>query len=230
MPVGDFPCPFCQGSMPYGHFSCEKCSNKTGLKENDHGLGEVFKEPPRMTKTPSKICSKCKANKFVSEFYSHKQGKYGVTACCRVCERSRKASVIKAKKDGTFKSKVRLPRLTLEDKQKRKEEASKYYKEWRAKNSEYVKQKKREYYKNLKLAGIKHYGGKCSCCGEDTIEFLTLEHLEGRKKTAKKKKTGVKAWEEAKSLGWPDTLTVLCFNCNCAKGAFGICPHQKKKL
>lgn len=36
-------------------------------------------------------------------------------------------------------------------------------------------------------------------------------------------------WAKAKSENYPDKYTVLCFNCNCAKGAFGFCPHELEK-
>ena len=64
---------------------------------------------------------------------------------------------------------------------------------------------------------------------ETIKEFLTLEHLQGRE-VGKKRRTGKDAWLQVKRQGFPEgKYTVLCFNCNCAKGAFGECPHNKKK-
>lgn len=74
--------------------------------------------------------------------------------------------------------------------------------------------------------GILHYGGKCACCGETEIKFLTIEHIDGRK-DEKTRYTGKRAWQDLKRRGWPENITILCFNCNCAKGAFGKCPHQE---
>lgn len=34
--------------------------------------------------------------------------------------------------------------------------------------------------------------------------------------------------QKIKEDRYPDSYTVLCFNCNCAKGAFGFCPHKLK--
>lgn len=74
---------------------------------------------------------------------------------------------------------------------------------------------------------IQHYGGKCSCCGETQYEFLSLDHVNND--GHKHKKVGVTAHtlhQWAKNNGYPDTLQVLCYNCNCAKGVYGACPHQ----
>ena len=101
----------------------------------------------------------------------------------------------------------------------------KYQRKYRKDNADVLSKKKKEYYERLKTDGIRHYGGKCSCCGEAIEEFLTLEHINGRSGIGKRK-TGKKMWEKAKSEGYPDKYTVLCFNCNCAKGAFGYCPHE----
>ena len=104
-------------------------------------------------------------------------------------------------------------------------ERREYHRNYRRINAVRLARKKKEYYQRLKTDGIKQYGGKCACCGESIEEFLTLEHKYGRPAN-EKRKTGKKMWEKAKSEGYPDSYTVLCFNCNCAKGAFGYCPHE----
>ena len=77
-----------------------------------------------------------------------------------------------------------------------------------------------------------HYSGnppKCQCCGETTFEFLSLDHLHNN--GAEHRRT----YEGAKILWWiirnnyPEGFQVLCRNCNWAKYAYGVCPHQKKK-
>lgn len=110
----------------------------------------------------------------------------------------------------------------------------------RSKRKEYLKNYRKEYwqahrlearkhgYKSrlaIKIEGIQRYGGKCACCGETEVKFLTMEHKKGRVK-GERRVTGHKAWQQAKQEGWPNIYTVLCFNCNCAKGAFGVCPHS----
>lgn len=116
-------------------------------------------------------------------------------------------------------------KLTQEEKSKRKAELKEYNRQYRETHKEELKKQKREYREKIKLEGIKHYGGKCSCCDEPEPKFLTLEHKNGRKENDHL--TGKKAWAKVKSLGYPDDYTVLCFNCNCCKGAYGECVHKK---
>lgn len=86
----------------------------------------------------------------------------------------------------------------------------------------------------LKLETLRAYGSICSCCGEHRPEFLTLEHTR-RDGGKHRREIGVKAgvWFYAwlKKRGFPQDLgiTVHCFNCNCSKGQYGFCPHQKER-
>jgi hypothetical protein len=102
-------------------------------------------------------------------------------------------------------------------------------KDYRQRNKPKHNEYQRVWAKQVKVEGVKAYGGKCSCCGEDDLRFLTLEHLAGHFVEGKHLKSS-KGWSQAKKLGWPkDLFTVLCFNCNCAKGIYGVCPHQIKE-
>lgn len=84
----------------------------------------------------------------------------------------------------------------------------------------------------LKLEMIKAYGGACACCGEDIPHFLSLEHTRGDG-AEHRRKVGDNAQAQLVDLkrrGWPkDGYTVLCLNCNIAKGAHGTCPHQMEE-
>jgi hypothetical protein len=76
---------------------------------------------------------------------------------------------------------------------------------------------------------ILHYGGRCACCGEDGLQFLTMDHKHGD--GAKRRKIG----EPVSGYGlclwiirnnYPEDMQVLCFNCNMAKRTGIACPHQ----
>lgn len=78
------------------------------------------------------------------------------------------------------------------------------------------------------------YGnGKCYCCGETNLEFLTIEHSrrDGQIQRARSKTKGVYYYHHLKKLGFPKNLglKVLCMNCNTAYGHWGYCPHEKRK-
>lgn len=109
--------------------------------------------------------------------------------------------------------------------QARKIKGQKSDKKYRDSHKKEIAVRKKEYRERIKLEGIQVYGGKCSCCGEAEPRFLTLEHLNGREKGDVL--TGKKAWAKVKALGYPSDYTVLCFNCNCCKGAYGKCAHEK---
>jgi hypothetical protein len=132
---------------------------------------------------------------------------------------------------GCFKCRPTKTKLTEYQKFERKATAKEYNKMWRIENKEKIANDKREYNKQLKIDFLNAYGNKCSCCGELEPKFLTLEHLKGRNETDKrpsgKKMTGTRMYMKAKKLGYPDYYTILCFNCNSAKGLFGFCPHTK---
>ena len=85
----------------------------------------------------------------------------------------------------------------------------------------------RRYRKNLKQEIMNAYGGKCECCDEDRIEFLTIEHIHGDGKQHRESVNSV--YLDLKKRGFPrDGYTCLCINCNFAKGQYGYCPHERK--
>lgn len=69
---------------------------------------------------------------------------------------------------------------------------------------------------------IRHYGGICECCGEDRLEFLTLDHVNGGGNAHRRalKASGTNLYRKLKNLGWPAGFRVLCWNCNCAIGLY----------
>lgn len=104
-------------------------------------------------------------------------------------------------------------------------------------NSYYARnrEKKAVYHKERiqKLKGIvyNHYGWRCVCCGTTTPEFLTLDHIHGGGYQHRKKSSvggGTNFYRWVINNNFPDTIQVLCMNCNFgrAKRADKICPHK----
>jgi hypothetical protein len=87
-------------------------------------------------------------------------------------------------------------------------------------------EKARDRNKKIKLDVLKAYGNQCVCCGEKQYEFLSLDHInnDGAAHRIQTKRTNIYRW--AKASNYPDTIQLMCFNCNLSKGFFGICPHQ----
>lgn len=91
----------------------------------------------------------------------------------------------------------------------------------------------RSYLTKLKRQTMDAYGGKCACCSETEISFLTLDHVnddgaEHRRQLGKAlQAAGAVTYRWARDNGYPDTLQVLCFNCQWGKRLNGgICPHR----
>lgn len=87
----------------------------------------------------------------------------------------------------------------------------------------------------LRREALIAYGGlKCACCGESTLEFLGIDHIDGDgnkhfdpKYGGKKRLGGNYLYRWLRHHNYPPGFQVLCHNCNLAKGFYGICPHQK---
>ncbi len=117
-------------------------------------------------------------------------------------------------------------RQRMRDPKKRKE----YYK----KNKSRFRKTYNKYTHKLKLEVLNYYSNndlKCACCGEHNIEFLSIDHINGNG-TQHRKEIGVLPGRSfylwLKKHKFPQGYRVLCFNCNCALGFFGYCPHENR--
>lgn len=77
---------------------------------------------------------------------------------------------------------------------------------------------------------VRHYGGRCACCGERALEFLGIDPVDvkGRAHRRAFSPSGVGSlagWLVAQGL--PRGFRVLCHNCNVAQGLYGYCPHAQ---
>lgn len=115
---------------------------------------------------------------------------------------------------------------------------------WRRRNRDHVRRKSREHYranrealqrrdKQLRDAvreGVLfHYSSgamACLCCGEKHSEFLTLDHIRGKRNYPEELRcSGFTLYERLKARGFPEGFRVLCLNCNGSMGFRGYCPH-----
>jgi hypothetical protein len=85
-----------------------------------------------------------------------------------------------------------------------------------------------------KLKVLSHYSNNrvlCDCCGEDHIEFLVIDHINGGGNIERKKlklTSGRRFYRYLIKNNYPPGYRVLCQNCNMSYAAFGFCPHNKK--
>jgi hypothetical protein len=78
----------------------------------------------------------------------------------------------------------------------------------------------REYRAKIRAEVIAAYGSKCSCSGCDIVDprFLTLDHVnDDGAEHRKLLNAGSQVYLWAKRNGYPDSLRLFCWNCNCAR-------------
>jgi len=89
----------------------------------------------------------------------------------------------------------------------------------------------RNWNKRLKRTVISYYGGVCECCGEDNIDLLTIDHINGNgakhRRSIPTNTNGSAFYRWLRNSNYPGGFRVLCFNCNCGRHTNGgICPHK----
>jgi hypothetical protein len=83
-----------------------------------------------------------------------------------------------------------------------------------------------------KAAMVAAYGGRCACCGEAELAFLSLDHTKGGGNKHRKAIGGnAKLLRYLRDAGWPtDGYRVLCMNCQFGTRFGRTCPHQPEAL
>ena len=149
----------------------------------------------------SKTCSKCKEILPLSCFHRNKTKRLGRQSSCIICE-----CVVSSN--------------------------------WTPKHVEKIRTRQRNRRHTIKRKVFSHYGDACACCGETESAFLSMDHINEdgarhRKEITGKKRgmTGSGCWIYPWIIknNFPNTLQILCFNCNWAK-SHGGCPHQNKSI
>ena len=98
---------------------------------------------------------------------------------------------------------------------------------WRQRTGDRSKIYQRSWNRKRRKIVIKHYGGKCKCCGENTFEFLAVDHKEGGGDAHRREVgSGGKMIEWVIKNDFPPIFQILCHNCNQAIGYYGSCPHK----
>jgi hypothetical protein len=78
---------------------------------------------------------------------------------------------------------------------------------------------------------LEAYGGRCECCGENRAEFLAIDHVDGGggKHRRELGKDSQRMYTYLRRLNYPrEGFRLLCHNCNCSRGFYGYCPHERE--
>ncbi len=84
-----------------------------------------------------------------------------------------------------------------------------------------------------KREAIEAYGGRCVCCAETELAFLTIDHVNGGGNQHRKVIGGGDSmYRWLCRNGYPqDDYQVLCFNCNHGRWINGgTCPHERTQI
>ena len=171
---------------------------------------------------PKYICTMCEVDKDSDRFFhSRFYGKDGRMKHCKECHNQ----------------------LGKRWREANKEKSSAYSRDyariWRANNPERNRQRKREYNSKIKMRVMRTYSKSnepfCACCGENILQFLSIDHINNdgakhRKILGNGKSrggtSGQKMYEWLIKNNFPSGFQVLCMNCNCGKERNGgVCPH-----
>lgn len=170
----------------------------------------------------TKTCTKCKTERPTSDFSPRPitAARDGLASWCKFCMRLANKKWKAANPDSPVLSKE----YKTESSRQRRKDPDKVEKD----NAD---QKRR--YAELRIRVLTHYSGGvkpfCKCCGEDIIEFLALDHIDGGGKVERALVgVGFQYWRHIINGGFQAKYQVLCHNCNSAKGFYGVCPHEKR--
>ena len=101
---------------------------------------------------------------------------------------------------------------------------------WKEENKEQFTLQLRRYRRKRKQTLIDGYGGKCQCCGETILEFLTIDHIKGGGVLHRKQFCNVgQMYSWIIKNNFPKEYRILCMNCNFAIRFGNICPHKAKQ-
>jgi len=116
---------------------------------------------------------------------------------------------------------------------KTRKETIEYTRNWQKRNPEKhrenSKRAMRKHQQKLKRICIAHYSNEtnnCACCGDNNMEFLTIDHINGGGSKHRKQIKG-HFYEWLIKNNYPEGYRVLCMNCNHSLGIYGYCPHNK---
>ncbi len=101
---------------------------------------------------------------------------------------------------------------------------------YREENKDAIGLISKRFHRNIKVQVVNGYGGCCNCCGENILEFLSVDHIHnngGEERRKDRNMVGRKIYQYLIANNFPkDDYQILCMNCNFAKGMHGYCPHS----
>lgn len=113
-----------------------------------------------------------------------------------------------------------------------KEHKKIYGREWSLKNRNKINTNRRRWVLKIKREVLDFYGGKCDCCQETRIEFLSIDHINGGGNKHRQELNisgGKEFYLWLRKNSFPTGYRVLCHNCNQSLGFYHYCPHKEAR-
>lgn len=107
--------------------------------------------------------------------------------------------------------------------------AAAWQREYNEANKDRLREQRLQRYAALRYQALVRYSQdppSCDCCGEDTLEFLVLDHINGGGNAHRRTFKAASIYHHLRAEDWPDGYRVLCENCNGSLGRYGYCPHK----
>lgn len=166
-------------------------------------------------------CNKCGLMSDISNFYVRDRGtKNTIDKTCKSCRRA-ESLAWRAANQERYEHNWKAYVANNKDKIREKREGRREF---------YVRRQKASRL-NLKLQVLSRYGGRCVCCGETNMHFLSIDHINGNGKAHRKEINHLGTFYHwLRKNGFPQgNYQALCFNCNLGKGTGARCPHEDER-
>lgn len=207
------------GANLTGHATPERCRSCAARARyvRKHG------SPPEIIIAKCEVCRK----EFSDYATNRKKKKHGVLFCSPICRASWVGVHNSIRRGGDGKSRTKAEKDAI-DYRRHSEARRAKVRDWYHANRAEILSALKQRTRHEKAEVIEAYGGKCVCCGERHIEFLTIDHTDGSGATHRRSKgKGRGIYRDLKRRGFPkEKYQVLCLNCNISLGFYGYCPHN----
>ena len=180
----------------------------------------------------TKVCTKCKTEKPVSEFFRSAKGKYGYRGECKLCHQEH---IRNWRQKNTEQYQIQTEGALFCGRCRQELHVSHFGEEkgrtcGRANYCRTCMADRRQETRREALAAYSDNPPFCACCKEHRLEFLSIDHINGGGRQ-ERLATGVRGFQFYRWLkrnGFPKGYRVLCHNCNQSIGFYNYCPHQKE--
>ena|SRR5262249_2870286 len=164
-----------------------------------------------------RLCRKCDQDKPLAEFpFSNREAGWRRHEC-HACHNARM-------KRHYLENKPRRLRLARE--RYRANPSKKWTPERRARANLSARRYRADWWRTI----LNHYGQRCACCGEGEAKFLTFDHRRNDGAHVRKVQGGASCYRWIIKNGFPKSLRILCYNCNCGRARNGgTCPHKQRR-